>query len=181
MDAKEKKRISKFLSYVLRHHPELIDLTLDGNGWAQVDELIEKSRKNHPLLTKAKIREVVATNDKKRFSFNEDETLIRANQGHSLHYVDLGIEAKEPPTILYHGTVQKFLESIQQEGLKKGSRQHVHLSKDVETAKTVGGRRGKPIVLKVEAKKMHEAGFNFYLSENGVWLTDHVPPEFIIC
>jgi putative RNA 2'-phosphotransferase len=113
----------------------LIDLTLDGNGWAQVDELIEKSRKNHPLLTKAKIREVVATNDKKRFSFNEDETLIRANQGHSLHYVDLGIEAKEPPTILYHGTVQKFLESIQQEGLKKGSRQHVHLSKDVETAK----------------------------------------------
>jgi putative RNA 2'-phosphotransferase len=180
MDSKQKKSISKFLSYVLRHHPELIGLTLNQKGWACVEELIEKSKENHLLLTKEMIQEVVATNDKKRFSFNEDETMIRANQGHSLQYIDLGMESKVPPAILYHGTIHKFLESIQQEGLKKGSRQHVHLSIDVEIAKDVGGRRGKPIVLKVDAQKMYEAGYTFFLSENGVWLTEHVPVEFIM-
>jgi putative RNA 2'-phosphotransferase len=180
MDSKQKKRISKFLSYVLRHHPESIQLTLDQNGWANVDELIEKSTAKNLFFTKEEVHDIVATNDKKRFSFNEDTTMIRANQGHSLQYVDLEMKAKEPPVLLYHGTVQKYVASIQQEGLKKGNRQHVHLSVDVRTAENVGSRRGKPIVLEVEAQRMHSSGYEFFLSENGVWLTDHVPVEFII-
>lgn len=180
MNEKERKRISKFLSYVLRHHPELINIELDGNGWANVQELMEKSKSKEVFLTLEMLKEIVETNDKKRFSFNEEETRIRANQGHSLSNVDLEMEAQEPPTVLYHGTVAKFVDAIQQEGLKKGSRQHVHLSADIETAKNVGGRRGKPIILKIEAQKMYESEYTFYLSANGVWLTDHVPVKFII-
>lgn len=180
MDAKERKRISKFLSYVLRHHPELIDLELDQNGWANTQVLIEKSTTKNHVLTKEILKEIVATNDKKRFSFNEDETKIRANQGHSLQHIDLEMEAVQPPEFVYHGTVAKFLDAIKEQGLLKGSRQHVHLSLDIETAKKVGGRRGVPVILKIEAQKMHSEGFKFYCSANGVWLTDHVPPKYII-
>ncbi len=180
MESKEKKRMSKFLSYVLRHHPELISIDLDKNGWANVEELMEKSKVKNVFLTLDILQEIVATNDKKRFSFNEDGTKIRANQGHSLQNIDLEMKAQEPPPILYHGTVAKFMFSIQEQGLKKGKRQHVHLSLDVETAKNVGGRRGKPVILKIDSQRMYEKGHEFFLSENGVWLTEHVPSEFII-
>jgi len=179
MDNKEKKRISKFLSLVLRHRPELIELELDKNGWANTAELIEKSASKEVYFTHQELQEIVATNDKKRFSFSEDETKIRANQGHSVKNVDLEMEVKAPPHTLYHGTVEKFLESIQNTGLEKRSRQHVHLSADVETATKVGSRRGKAIILKVNAQQMYQAGYKFYVSENGVWLTDHVPSEFV--
>jgi len=179
MDAKNRKRISKFLSYVLRHHPELINLALDKNGWANTQELLEKStRKNH-ILSIEILREIVETNDKKRFSFNEDESKIRANQGHSLQDIDLEIPVQQPPAILYHGTVSKFLASIKEKGLIKGSRQHIHLSLDVETAKKVGSRRGVPIILTIDAQKMYSEGYEFYCSANGVWLTEHVPAKYI--
>ena len=180
MDSKRNKRISKFLSYVLRHHPRSIELELDRNGWANVEELIQKSTVENLVFTKEDLHHIVETNDKKRFSFNEDKTLIRANQGHSIKGVDLEMETQEPPEILYHGTVPKFMRSIRQKGLIRGSRQHVHLSMDVYTAKKVGSRRGVPTILKIEAKRMHDAGYEFYLSANEVWLTDHVPIEFII-
>lgn len=180
MDAKARKRISKFLSYVLRHQPELIDLELDKNGWANTEELIQKSITKNHRLTLEILKDIVATNDKKRFSFNEDQSKIRANQGHSLQHIDLEMQTQEPPAILYHGTVAKFLESIQELGLVKGTRQHVHLSLDIETAKKVGSRRGIPVILKINAKQMHIDEYEFYLSANGVWLTDHVPAKYII-
>lgn len=179
MNEREKKRMSKFMSLVLRHRPEVTGLELDKNGWAKTAELIEKSKAKELFFTHDIIKEIVETNDKKRFSFNEDETLIRANQGHSIQNVDIEMKTVEPPHTLYHGTVGKFIESIREKGLLKGNRQHVHLSADIETAKNVGGRRGVPVILKVEAKKMHEAGHQFYRSKNGVWLTDYVPTEFI--
>jgi putative RNA 2'-phosphotransferase len=166
--------VSKFLSYVLRHNPDKIGLALDANGWANVSELLEKAH-----LDMSTLQKVVATNDKKRFSFNEDETKIRANQGHSIS-IDLNLQPKEPPEFLYHGTAARFLDSIMKQGLVKGNRQHVHLSLNVQTATKVGQRHGNPVVLKVLSKKMHEAGYIFYLSDNGVWLTDHVSVEFLM-
>jgi putative RNA 2'-phosphotransferase len=121
---------------------------------------------------------VVSANDKKRFSFNSSGTMIRANQGHSIQ-VELNLQEQVPPDLLYHGTVEKFLPVIQTEGLKKMGRQHVHLSVDETTAVKVGSRRGKPVVLVIHSKSMHEAGFSFFLSENGVWLTEAVPPDYI--
>ncbi len=168
------KTTSKFLSLILRHQPEKIGLELDTNGWADINELIEKSKK--VKLTKELIVEVVAKDNKQRFIINDDK--IRANQGHSIN-IDLALEAVEPPDILYHGTATRFLESIMKEGLTKQSRQHVHLSKDIETATMVGKRHGKVVILKVDAKKMFEEGHEFYLSENGVWLTDSVGVEFL--
>ncbi len=179
MNEREKKRISKFMSLALRHKPEFIELKLDKNGWANVQELIEKSKSKDLHFTHENVKEVVETNDKKRFSFNEDETKIRANQGHSIQNVDLEMNVVEPPHTLYHGTVAKYMDSIREKGLIKGSRQHLHLSADIETAKNVGRRRGVPVILKIEARKMHEAGYKFYLSANNVWLTDRVPTEFI--
>ena len=170
------KQISKFLSLVLRHQPEKIGLTLDKNGWATVSQLLEKSKVR---FTIEELEEVVATNDKKRFSFNEDQTKIRANQGHSLKNVDLNLASKSPPAFLYHGTVAKFMPEIKTQGLKKMSRQHVHLSKDRDTAIKVGSRRGKPIILSVRALDMEKQGYTFYISENGVWLTNAVPASFI--
>lgn len=169
---------SKFLSLVLRHRPETIGLTLDPEGWVPVDALLEACRSHGRSIDRALLREVVETNDKKRFSFSPDGTRIRANQGHSVA-VDLGLSPVEPPELLYHGTVAKFLASIRQQGLVKGSRQHVHLSKDEATARTVGKRRGRPVVLVVEAGRMALDGRLFYLSANGVWLTDSVPPGFL--
>ena len=168
------RKISKFMSLVLRHRPEKIGLKLDENGWADVQELITKMNINLQEL-----EYVVENNDKKRFAFNEDKTKIRANQGHSLKTVDLELKNIQPPNFLFHGTVGKFMSAIRDTGLLKMNRQHVHLSKDKETAIKVGSRRGKAIILSVRAGEMYEKGFEFYCSENGVWLTDHVPSEYI--
>ena len=178
MNTKKIKIISKFLSLILRHNPGKIGLDLDKNGWANVNDLLSKSRKKHNISMET-LEVVVETNDKKRFTFNDNKTKIRANQGHSLKTVDLQLKAVQPPEYLYHGSVAKFIEAIQKEGLKKQSRQHVHLSVDRETAIKVGSRRGKPIILSVRALDMHKEGFPFYLSENKVWLTDAVPSKFI--
>ncbi len=178
MEKAREKFISKFMSYVLRHHPEVIGLKVDAFGWANVQELLEKATADSRKFTLEEMEYVVANNAKQRFGFSEDKTKIRANQGHSFP-VNLELELVMPPDLLYHGTVSKFLEAIKDKGLKKMDRQHVHLSPDVETAKAVGSRRGKPIILKIRAKAMHEAGHAFYLSANGVWLTENVPAEFI--
>ena len=174
------KKISKFLSFVLRHHPEKFGLTLDVNGWADVDELLEKIyQPDRPSIDRALLEHIVETNDKKRFAFNEDGTKIRASQGHSLKSVDLKLEAQEPPQVLYHGTVHKFMEAIRADGLQKMNRQHVHLSADRKTATNVGSRRGVPVILSIRAMDMHTDGHAFYLSDNGVWLTDSVPQNYI--
>ncbi|WP_343604589.1 RNA 2'-phosphotransferase [Fluviicola sp.] len=175
---KDLKHISKFLSLVLRHKPQEIGITPDANGWVDVDELIEKCNLKKRHLDFETLEEVVAGNDKQRFSFNEDLTRIRANQGHSIE-IDLDYEAVEPPGFLYHGTVDKFLGNIRAEGLKKMNRHHVHLSKDLETAVKVGSRRGKPVILTVDAVRMNQDGYSFYRSKNGVWLCDQVPVEYI--
>ncbi|WP_298509637.1 RNA 2'-phosphotransferase [uncultured Kordia sp.] len=176
--SKRIKNISKFLSYVLRHNPDKLGITLDENGWTSVAILLEKINVGEYSLSMETLEEVVATNNKKRFAFNEDKTMIRANQGHSVN-IDLALQPKEPPSYLYHGTVEKFIESIQEKGLIKGTRQHVHLSADKETAINVGSRRGKPIILTVRSGEMHAQNHTFYQSENGVWLTEAVSPEFI--
>lgn len=169
------KNISKFLSLVLRHQPQKIDLKLDAQGWAETQELINKM----PNLTLELLKEVVSTNAKKRFAFNEDGSKIRASQGHSLS-VELGYSPSQPPTILYHGTATQHLDAIAIKGLLKMNRQHVHLSENIETATQVGQRHGKLVLLEVAAEAMQEAGFLFYLSANGVWLTDEVPVEYLI-
>ena len=172
-------RISKFLSLVLRHEPEKIGLELDESGWASVSQLIEASRKKGIEFTIEELQSVVANNDKKRFSFSEDGLLIRANQGHTIE-VELGYDPVPPPEILYHGTTERFLGSIRKQGIVKGSRHHVHLSTDVDTAITVGRRHGKPIVLIVESGRMHQNGFVFYMSANRIWLTEHVPARYLV-
>jgi putative RNA 2'-phosphotransferase len=175
---KELKHISKFLSLVLRHKPEEIGISMDAEGWVDVDELIEKCNARRMSLDWDILEEVVFTNDKQRFTFNEDSTKIRANQGHTVE-VDLKLDAAEPLEFLYHGTVQKFIDEIKAHGLQKMQRQHVHLSKDLETAIKVGSRRGKPIILKVKASDMHKDGHAFYVSKNGVWLCEQVPAQYI--
>ncbi|WP_397364656.1 RNA 2'-phosphotransferase [Olleya sp. R77988] len=179
MNTNNIKITSKFLSLILRHNPGKIGLDLDKNGWANVDDLLNKSQKKHRHITMEILELVVETNDKNRFAFNADKTKIRANQGHSLKTIDLQLKPVTPPAFLYHGTVAKFMEAIQKEGLKKQNRQHVHLSVDTETAIKVGSRRGKPIILSIRALDMYKEGFPFYLSENKVWLTDAVPSAFI--
>jgi len=174
MNNKNIKQTSRFLSLLLRHKPETIGLKLDENGWADMDELIKKSKKRG--LTRVLIEKVVEQDDKQRFSIEGNR--IRANQGHSLA-IDLGLKAVTPPEVLYHGTAIRFLDSIMKMGLTKQKRQYVHLSKEIETATHVGMRHGKVVILEVDAKGMYEAGYLFYLSENGVWLTDVVPKEFL--
>ncbi len=175
---KQLKQISKFMSLVLRHQPELIGLELNENGWANVNELIDKMKTKGVEADFELINIVVETNDKKRFAFNEDKSMIRASQGHSIE-VELNLPEVDPPEYLFHGTVQIFVDVIQKEGLKRMSRQHVHLSKDRDTAIKVGSRRGKPVILLIQAAKMHADGYKFYLSENEVWLTDEVPVHYI--
>lgn len=171
--------LSKFLSMILRHKPEVIKIKLDKHGWANVDELISNMWKyKQKYIDRGILEHIVKTDEKQRYSFNEDKTLIRANQGHSIK-VDVELEEKEPPEILYHGTATKFVKGIEQEGLKKQSRLYVHLSKDIDTAIKVGSRHGKPIVYKVKAKEMFNDGFKFFISENKVWLTDHVPVKYL--
>jgi len=167
------------MSLVLRHKPGAIGINLDENGWADVGELIEGiRRKGHACFEFATLEEVVATNNKQRFSFNADCTKIRANQGHSLK-ADVELPEATPPVYLYHGTATRFLDSIMQDGLVRKSRLHVHLSLDKKTAMTVGSRHGNAVVLSVRAREMHRAGHKFYLSVNGVWLTDSVPVRYI--
>lgn len=169
---------SKFLSFILRHRPETIGIFLDANGWVSIQVLLDHANMyNHPI-SRELLDEVVFTNDKKRFSYSPDGQMIRANQGHSIE-VNLELVPIQPPDILYHGTVEKFLNSIRASGLRKMNRQHVHLSATVETARSVGKRRGKPVVLSISAGKMYHDGYQLFLSLNGVWLTDSVPCKYI--
>ena len=179
MTDREKKYMSKFLSLILRHKPEAAGITLDANGWADVDALLKgmNAKRDVPITLDA-IKEVVSTNDKKRFAFNGDFSKIRANQGHSIN-VDVELKEARPPAVLYHGTAERRVKSIIEDGLKPQDRIHVHLSTDKETAEKVGRRHGHPAILVVQAGRMHDDGFRFYLSENGVWLTDSVPPVYI--
>src|SRR5262245_42983501 len=170
--------ISKFLSKHLRHTPDELGLTLRPGGWVPVDDLLAATARAGFAISYDELIECVETNDKKRFSFDDTGDLIRANQGHSVE-VDLHLEQREPPEVLFHGTVERFLASILTEGLKKGKRHHVHLSEDLETARRVGARRGRPVILRVDARQMHVAGYTFYRSANGVWLTDSVPIAYL--
>lgn len=170
-------KTSKFLSLILRHKPEVIEITLDEHGWARVDEVIAGIAKTRPM-SMAILEEIVATDSKGRYAFNEDKTLIRANQGHSVH-VDVELEEKAPPAVLYHGTGEKSVASIEAQGLLPMSRLYVHLSLDVATATKVGQRHGKPEVFRVDAQAMAAQGHRFYVSRNGVWLAKHVPAEFL--
>ena len=171
------KNISKFISLILRHKPETIGITLDEHGWANVNELIEGiSRTRH--FNMDMLQDIVRTDEKQRYSFNEDKTLIRANQGHSIP-VDVELEQKTPPAILYHGTGEKFVSSIDVQGLIPKSRLYVHLSSDAETAKKVGSRHGRPAIYTVDSGQMAADGFAFYLSVNKVWLTKEVPVRYL--
>lgn len=170
---------SKFLSFVLRHEPQAIGLTLDTEGWADISALIDGANKSGKTIDRDLLQQVVDTSDKKRFSISEDGLRIRAAQGHSTATVAITYPEKAPLEFLYHGTATRFLESIQKEGLKPQERQYVHLSEDEQTAIAVGQRYGKPVVLKLEALRMYQQGFKFFQADNGVWLTESVPTPFI--
>lgn len=172
---KKLAKISKFLSLILRHQPDKIGLQLDEEGWAKVADIIDKAP---TPLTRDQIETVVKTNDKKRFALSEDKKRIRANQGHSIK-VDVGLKQVTPPEMLFHGTADRFLDAIRTEGLTPQSRQHVHLSGDEVTAHKVGQRHGRPVILEIPARAMHDQGHVFFQSENGVWLTDHIPAALI--
>ena len=178
MDEKRKTKISKFLSLVLRHKPEEIGLTLEDGGWVPVEKLLAACAAYGKNFSLVELREVVETNDKRRFSFDESGSNIRANQGHSIE-VEMDFEEKAPSAALYHGTAEKNLRLILAEGLKKMARHHVHLSAERETARAVGARYGKPVILQIDIAKMLAEEYKFYVSANGVWLVDAVPPEFL--
>lgn len=171
-------KISRYLSKHLRHQPERIGLRLEPGGWVGVGDLLDACRRNHLSLTREELDEVVARNDKKRFSFSEDGSRIRANQGHSVE-VDLELEAVTPPDTLYHGTGASSVDAILREGLHKQGRHHVHLSRDIETAIRVGARHGRPVVFSIDTRAMSEAGYPFFVSANDVWLADSVPARFL--
>lgn len=170
--------VSKFLSKHLRHEPEALGITLAPGGWVAVDELLAATTRFGFTIDPEELKQVVAESDKQRFAFDEAGTRIRANQGHSTE-VDLELPDAVPPNVLYHGTVEKFLGAILAEGLKKMTRHHVHLSPNTATAEKVGERRGRPVILLVDAAAMHAAGHKFHVSANGVWLTDHVPAKYL--
>ena len=176
---KRMKNTSKFISLILWHKPEVIGISLDEHGWADVEELIAGvNRSEGHFLDMETLEEIVRMDEKQRYSFNEDHTLIRANQGHSIP-VDVELEEKTPPDVLWHGTGEKYVSSIDMQGLIPKSRLYVHLSSDVETAKKVGSRHGKPVIYQIDCRKMTEDGFRFYLSANKVWLTKAVPAEYL--
>lgn len=169
--------LSKFLSLLLRHKPETINLKLDRNGWADLDELISKLKADGKKTSLEHIQEMVESNNKQRFKLDLKNNRIRANQGHSIP-IDMEFEPIKPPQFLYHGTAKRNIPSIQKLGIQKQDRQHVHLSPDLKTAEIVGKRHGKPVIFVVDSEAMFEKGFDFFLSENGVWLTGEVPSEF---
>jgi putative RNA 2'-phosphotransferase len=172
-------RLSKFLSYVLRHAPEAIGLALDSEGWTGTEALLDAARRQGVGLDAAKLRQLVSHSDKKRFTLSADGSRIRAAQGHSSAQVDIAFVPLEPPPHLYHGTARASLESIMKDGLVAGRRHYVHLSDDEETAKGVGRRHGPSAILRIDTMRMHRQGHKFHRAENGVWLTRFVPPEFI--
>jgi putative RNA 2'-phosphotransferase len=176
-DSNSKTR-SKFLSLILRHQPDLVGIALDEAGWVSVDDLLAGCRRKGHDISREELEEIVRTSDKQRYAFNEDKTRIRANQGHSVP-VDLGHAPATPPDVLYHGTAEKAVPGIRRDGLHKGARHDVHLSERVDTATAVGSRHGKLVLLTVAAGRMHRDGFTFYRTPNGVWLTDHVPVEYL--
>lgn len=171
-------KVSIYMSLILRHKPETIGITLDEHGWADVKKLIEGVSRNYPGFDFDILEDIVRTDDKQRYSFNEDKTKIRANQGHSI-LVNLELKPVKPPKFLYHGTGVKYEDDIWQDGIIPKSRQYVHLSEDLPTAINVGRRHGEPVVFRVYTEGMYEDGFIFYKSENGVWLTDRVPSEYL--
>jgi len=179
MNNKQLNETSKFLSYILRHEPQAIGLQLDTEGWADINALITGAAQEGRILDQALIQAVVNSSDKKRFTLSDDGLRIRAAQGHSAPEVNLQHIEKEPPESLYHGTATRFLESILQQGLIAGSRHHVHLSQETQTAMAVGQRYGKPVVLEIKSLQMHQQGFKFFQAENSVWLTEAVPIDFI--
>ncbi|HEX2211213.1 MAG TPA: RNA 2'-phosphotransferase [Longimicrobium sp.] len=171
-------KTSRFLSKVLRHAPESVGLRLDEGGWVDVDDLLAAARGAGVRMDRETLERVVAENDKQRFAFSADGARIRASQGHSVT-VELGLSAVEPPEVLFHGTADRHLDSIRQQGLLPGRRTHVHLSPDEATAVNVGRRHGRPVVLRIQSGEMHRAGHAFFRSDNGVWLTNAVPPNHI--
>ncbi|YCM43979.1 RNA 2'-phosphotransferase [Verrucomicrobiaceae bacterium 227] len=177
--SQKNNKLSRTLSLVLRHDPGAINLTLDPEGWASVDELLACMTRYGKRIDLLTLQEIVAGSDKQRFRFSDDGQRIRANQGHSIQ-IDLQLEAQSPPDVLYHGTALRFMDAIEKEGLKKMARQHVHLSPDIRTAHAVGMRHGRPVILEIAARSLANHGFQFYLSENGVWLTEEVPPDYLV-
>ncbi|WP_097488881.1 RNA 2'-phosphotransferase [Escherichia coli] len=176
---KELADTSKFLSFVLRHKPEAIGIVLDREGWANIDKLILCAQKAGKRLTRALLDTVVATSDKKRFSYSSDGRCIRAVQGHSTSQVAISFAEKTPPQFLYHGTASRFLDEIKKQGLIAGDRHYVHLSADEATARKVGARHGSPVILTVKSQEMAKRGIPFWQAENGVWLTSTVAVEFL--
>ena len=169
---------SKFLSKILRHNPEIIGITLDENGFADVNNLLKGINEKGVYITFTMLENIVENDDKGRYAFNESKTKIRARQGHSIQ-VELNLKKCQPPTYLYHGTVEKFIAGIKEKGIIKMNRNYVHLSQNVETAKKVASRRGNPVILKISANQMSVDGYEFFVSENGVWLTNEVPVKYI--
>ena len=178
MQSQQLIKISRFLSYHLRHAPEKLGLELEPGGWISTEKLLKACQNTKFTLTFSDLETVVKDNDKQRFSFNEAKTKIRANQGHSVN-IDLQLEPLIPPAILYHGTHQKVVKTILKEGLKKMARHHVHLFERKETALKVGSRRGKPVIFVIKAQQMSEDGCIFYCSDNGVWLVDYIDPKYL--
>lgn len=178
MDKNREKKISKWLSYLLRHHPEKIGLQLDAQGWVEVDYLLRCSAAHQFPLTREELAAVIANNDKQRFAWSEDRQRIRAVHGHSIA-VELKYQPLPPPMELYHGTAKRFLPSIRQYGLRKQRRNFVHLSANKQEAREVGQRHGSPALLIIAAKQMADEGYCFYKSDSGIWLTEHVPVKFI--
>lgn len=176
---KRMKNTSKFISLILRHKPEAVGISLDEHGWADVQELINGiNRSEGHFLDMERLEEIVRTDEKQRYSFNEDHTLIRANQGHSIP-VDVELEERIPPDILWHGTGEKSVPSIDVQGLIPKGRLYVHLSSDIKTAKKVGSRHGKPVIYEIDCRKMVEDGYRFFLSANQIWLTKEVPVAYL--
>ncbi len=178
MSAGELKKISKSMSYVLRHRPDSIGIELEPAGWVRVDDLLKAFAHHGRRYSRELIERVVSANDKQRFEFSEDGARIRARQGHSVE-VDLAYEPAVPPDVLYHGTARKSLDSIFEQGLVKGKRHHVHLSTNKDTMLAVARRHGQPVLLRIDAKRMHADGCAFFVTGNRVWLTDWVPPTYL--
>lgn len=173
MEKNNLTKISKFISLILRHKPETIGIKLDEHGWADVEDLLKGVDIDFSTL-----EQIVKEDEKGRYSFSDDKTKIRANQGHSIN-VDVELEEKIPPNVLYHGTAEKYLDNINLEGLKPMSRLYVHLTEDLEIAKKTGQRHGKLVIFEIDAKRMIDDGIKFYLSVNNVWLVRTVPPKYL--